>query len=89
MFMYLSMFKHNNLLWFYRFFVDDDTNSRRYKSEQRHINKFWIWLIEEVLKEDMIFKDLEVLKLGPNQAARRLNGYVLSVHRSIPMYHIK
>lgn len=39
---------------------------------------FWNWMKEEVVEKEYISKELQLLALGPNRAAKRFSGYVIN-----------
>lgn len=61
--------------------VDNQANLKKYKRARMHTDEFWKWLQEEVRKRDKVSKELEVLALGPNRAAKRFSGYVVNGYR--------
>ncbi|KAL8097419.1 hypothetical protein AgCh_030522 [Apium graveolens] len=65
----------------HRVLLDGKATSKRFKREKTHTSDFWIWLKEEVMSKDSISRDLEVLALGPNRAARRFTDYVVNGYR--------
>ncbi|KAL8092454.1 hypothetical protein AgCh_034657 [Apium graveolens] len=63
----------------HRVSLDGEATSKRFKRERTHTSDFWIWLKEQVLSKDSISRDLEVLALGPNRAARRMDDTIVNV----------
>ncbi|KAL8120317.1 hypothetical protein AgCh_017475 [Apium graveolens] len=65
----------------HRVSLDGDATLKRFKRERTHTSDFWIWLKEQILSKDSIFRDLEVLALEPKRAAGRFTGYVVNGYR--------
>ncbi|XP_074362862.1 uncharacterized protein LOC141703164 [Apium graveolens] len=65
----------------YRAFMDGLASQQKYKRERAHMEDFWKWLKDEVLKKENISRDLEVFALGPNRLARKFTGYVINGYR--------
>ncbi|XP_074359670.1 uncharacterized protein LOC141699719 [Apium graveolens] len=65
----------------HRAFMDGLASQQKYKRERAHMEDFWKWLKDEVLKKENISRDLEVFALGPNRLARKFTGYVINGYR--------
>ncbi|KAK1405766.1 hypothetical protein POM88_005371 [Heracleum sosnowskyi] len=55
--------------------VDGQAKSKRYKRAREHTEDLWKWMKEEVDRRGNVSKKLEVLAMGPNQAAKKYSGY--------------
>ncbi|XP_074374561.1 uncharacterized protein LOC141714968 [Apium graveolens] len=65
----------------HRAFMDGLASQQKYKRERAHMEDFWKWLKDEVLKKENISRDLEVFALGPNRLARKFTGYVINGYK--------
>ncbi|XP_074373883.1 uncharacterized protein LOC141714249 [Apium graveolens] len=75
---YLARLKSYVLNREHRVLVEGAAISQRYKRERAHTGDFWNWMEEEVGKKEDISKELKLLAVGPNRAAKQFSGYVIN-----------
>ncbi|XP_074359763.1 uncharacterized protein LOC141699855 [Apium graveolens] len=65
----------------HRALVVGQAKLKRYKREREHNEDFWKWMKEQVTNKLNISRELEVLAMGPNRAAKEYSGYVINGYR--------
>ncbi|KAL8104260.1 hypothetical protein AgCh_028470 [Apium graveolens] len=70
----------------HRVLVEGAAISERYKREKAHTGDFWNWMKEEFGKKEDISKELKLLAMGPNRAAKRFSEYVINGYRFYTKY---